>query len=265
MLRNGSFSCFLTLLAGLALAACDGGSSGGSGATAGSGGAGATGGTGGATGGSGGTGGATGGTGGMTGGSGGSGGSGGMTTGGSGGGGGVPQCAEAADCQLINDCCSCIGIAANEPIPDCDIQECFALTCDTLGKIDGAAQCVAGQCVAGFNCDHNTALCDSLPPDCPAGQTAIVNGACWGGCVPADECAIVTGCSQCDGGLACVVELTQAGPAYHCVKPPSGCNGVPSCECMGASVCSGTYNVCTPGQNGEIECSCPDCLMAKHP
>lgn len=258
MLRLNGF--FFLIAAAITLAACDGdgtgtggGGTGGTGATGGTGGTGATGGDTGGTGGStGGTGGATGGTGGAT------GGSGGTSTGGAGGSGGTPQCTDDSQCQLVNDCCSCLGIAPGELSPDCNISECFVPTCQALGKSDQAASCVAGQCVAGLNCDHDKVACDSLPPTCPPGQTATVNGLCWGGCAPADECAVVAGCEQCTGGLACVQELTMAGPVTHCVQPPDACNGTPSCECMGGAVCVDPYGVCGETASG-LTCDCPNC------
>jgi len=241
----------LILTGALALAGCgDGGSgSGGSGGnTGGSGTGGSTGGT--ATGGS--TGGTA--TGGMS--------TGGMSTGGSTGGGAPagPQCTtDAAPCALVNDCCSCMATGPGEPAPPCDVPECFVDTCTGEGLAQPQeAHCAAGQCVAGFVCDGTKVACNSLPPDCADGYVASVQGACWGGCVPATECLSVGSCADCTGGLVCVANETMLGYEYHCVLAPPGCAGTPSCACMGGAVCAGTYHLCSETANG-LQCACPEC------
>lgn len=243
----------LVLISGLALAACggEGSGTGGSGTGGNTGGSGTGGNTGGATGGSG-TGGATGGTS-----------TGGMSTGGSTGGsatGGAPQCTPGDNkCTLVNDCCNCLAIGPGETAPTCDIPECFADACSASGLPQPQEpQCQAGQCVAGYVCDPALAACDQLPPTCPAGQVPSVNGACWGGCVPATECTSVGGCDACTNGLVCVENESLGGPDFHCVAPNPGCNGTPTCACMGAAVCVGAFDICSESGAGLL-CSCPNC------
>ena len=265
------FSLLVTL--SLAVAACGGGDptgTGGGGAQGGNGGSGAQGGNGGsgAQGGDGGSG-AQGGDGGSgaQGGNGGQGGDGGSgAQGGNGGqggtGGGTPataQCTDDSQCTLVNDCCSCVGLGPGETAPPCDIQQCLIPTCESKQLPGNSAQCQAGQCVAGFECDHNKALCDSIPPSCGPGETASVKGACWGPCVPATECATVGSCDQCGAGQACVKWTTQIGLKIHCVDLPSSCNGKASCECIGAAVCTDPYDTCSADGQGAISCSCPQC------
>jgi hypothetical protein len=251
MIRRNGF--FLLLAASFALAACGGGATGGT----------AAGGSGGESGGSGGTG-AAGGTTGGSGGDAGGASTGGASTGGSSTGGsssgGMPQCTDDSQCQLVNDCCSCLAVGPGEPAPDCNISECFVPTCQGLGKQDETAKCVAGQCVAALNCDHSKVTCESLPPSCPPGQTPTVNGVCWGGCVAADECALVADCGQCTGGLACVSYLAQTGPENHCVEPQPGCNGQATCECMGDAVCLSPFGLCLQIPGG-LGCECPNCAQ----
>ena len=233
------------------------GGQGGTGAAGGQGGSGAAGGQGGsgAAGGQGGSG-AAGGQGG-SGAAGGQGGSG--ASGGSGGNGGAPQCTTDGQCTLVNDCCSCLGIGPGEGVPPCAIMECFVPTCQGQGLDANTASCAVGQCVAGHDCDHSKVACDSLPPNCPAGQTATVNGLCWGGCVAATECKTVGSCDQCGDTLGCVKQITQLGAEIHCVTLPSSCNGKASCECAGGSVCVDPFDSCSVDPQGAITCSCPEC------
>ena len=257
---NQSLGFSLVLTAALAIAGCGGensGSTGGGGTGTGATGGTGTGGTG--TGGTGTGGTSTGGTstgGTSTGGT----STGGTTSSGGSGGGAAPQCTtDASKCQLVNDCCNCVGIGAGEPAPTCNIPECFVDTCTGLGLQNSVnAQCAAGQCVAGFVCDTSKALCNSLPPNCPAGTVASVSGACWGGCVAPTECLSVDSCDACKGGLVCVQDETMLGPVYHCVAAPEECGGAPTCACMGAAVCAGTYHVCNESAAG-LTCSCPEC------
>lgn len=61
------------------------------------------------------------------------------------------------------------------------------------------------ECCTGWNCDTNMALCDSLPPRCPAGLANTVGGGCWGPCVPPTHCAPLRclGATQCPAGWRC--------------------------------------------------------------
>lgn len=246
--------CFsLVLSAALAITGCgDGGSSssgGGGTATGGTGGTGATSSGGTATGGT-----STGGT--STGGT----ATGGTTSSGGSGGSASPQCTnDASTCQLVNDCCNCVGVGPGETAPTCNIPECFVDTCTGLGLKDSVnPQCAAGQCVAGFVCDTSKALCDSLPPSCPVGTVASVSGACWGSCVTPTECLSVDSCAACTGNQVCVEDETMLGPVFHCVAAPPECGGTPTCACMGASVCAGAYHLCSESPAG-LSCSCPEC------
>lgn len=214
--------------------------SGGEGATSqGGGGSGGDGGVGG----SGGAGGGTGGTGGQ---------------GGAGSGGGPvasPECQLDADCQLVSDCCVCDAIPTSER-PDACAKDCLIDSCTSLGlPAKTTPSCVAGQCVAGFDCDWAQTTCDAAPPDCPEGMTASVVDGCYGACVPATECVSVGGCDQCDGGLACV--LKEALPVQvHCVDPaPCSTN---DCACLGPAVCAPSSEVCSEDAGG-VTCSCLDC------
>ncbi len=190
----------------------------------------------------------------------GGGGSGGTAQGGSGqggsGGGAQAQaeCASAADCTIVNDCCTCEAIPTGEPPPDCNIPECFVLTCATKAHDGATSDCQVGRCVAAFTCDHTLVTCDQAEPDCPAGQTPIVNDqGCWGACVPATECASVATCDQCGPGDACV-EVGGPNAATHCVAIPDECNGTATCACMGQSVCG---NVTCADTNSSLVCQVP--------
>jgi hypothetical protein len=181
------------------------------------------------------------------------------TTGGAGGGpSAVPECVDDADCTMVNDCCSCIAIPTTRQPPVCNVPECFAPTCTSLGNPSAMAACVVGHCTAGFVCDHALVLCDSVEPVCPDGQTASVVGTCWGQCVDATECATVAECGQCGAMQACVTEVTQLGLLRHCVQLPGECGGAPTCACLGPAVCLAPFDTCSTSGEG-LSCSCPSC------
>jgi len=182
----------------------------------------------------------------------------------SGGSGGAPpvvaECTDDSDCKLVNDCCSCLGIPTSRQDPDCDLSECLIPHCQSLefGDLQNA-QCRVGRCVAGFTCDHTEVTCESVPPNCPPGETPSALGDCWGKCVATTECESVGSCDQCDtNSEQCVRQDTQLGAVYHCVDKPEACDDNPSCACMGASVCLAPYDTCNDTALG-ITCSCLTC------
>jgi hypothetical protein len=260
-----------------------GGGKGGTGAKdAGTGGAGATGGTGatggggtggsGLSGGSGGTGGSTGGSAGATGGSAGAtGGTAGATggaagaSGGAAGGGGTagaasaqPECADATDCKVVNDCCNCEAIPNGETPASCS-KLCIQDKCNELGSANKTAECIAGRCVMGFDCT-TTVICATAPPTCGPGTVPLIAAGCYeGSCVPADECASVKSCADCTGSLACA-NYGGFVPKAHCVEIPTVCGSDASCACMGPSVCISPFDSCNDlsGPKG-VSCGCPTC------
>jgi hypothetical protein len=217
------------------------------------------GGSGGATGGSGGVG-ATGGS--ASGGMGGSGATGGGSTGGASGFG--PECQSAADCKLVDDCCSCAAVSPTDPLPPMCALDCFQSACSAAGVTQANVQCVAGRCVAGFDCDQTHAMCNAPPPQCTPGEVPSVIGQCWGPCVDATQCLGVNSCTSCTGAFTTCVEIDMQGgdsaPLAHCVDVPKGCEGTPFCSCMGQSVCVSPFSACMDlsGVPGML-CSCPNC------
>jgi hypothetical protein len=203
-----------------------------------------------------------GGSGGATGGSGGSLGGSGGATGGSGGAiAAAPECKADGDCKVFTDCCMCAGVPVSENPASCPAL-CKQDKCAELGA-PAKASCVAGRCVAGFNCDSSNVTCKMMTPSCQPGEVPLVNdaGTCWqGSCVPATECKTVKACSQCTGALVCAVHVTQLGLQHHCVDVPAVCGGNFTCSCMGASVCTPPYASCSDmsGQKG-VSCGCPNC------
>jgi len=225
----------------------------GSGATAGASGSGGSGGIAGGAGGRGGTGGGSAGRGGTGGGTGGRGGAGAAS----------PECTSAADCKLVDDCCSCEAIPVGAAAAPCSLL-CIQSACAARQLPSGAVDCVVGKCVAGFACDATKITCKIATPACPAGEVPAVNasGNCYvGTCVPETECTTVGGCSACTGtGEACVSYQTQRGPQHHCVTIPPECNGNGGCSCVGVASCLAPYQTCTDysGIRG-VSCSCPNC------
>lgn len=191
----------------------------------------------------------------------GQGGSGGDASGGGGSGGGTlvaeRECEVAADCQLVDDCCTCDAIPANETPEEC-LAVCVQSTCSGQQRGDDAAvACLAGRCVAGFDCNWNLATCDSEPPACDPGFTASLIDGCWGPCVLATECNSVGSCDQCDGGLGCV-EQAAFGSSYHCVTD-APC-AVDDCSCLGPSVCEDGSEICIEDDDDDVVvCECIVC------
>lgn len=244
--------------------AATGGASGGSGGgevggagTAGRGGA--SGGNAGAGGSSGGAAGTSGGSGGSQAGAGGAAGSGGK--GGAAGGPAQPECTTAADCKLLSDCCTCQAVAAGEVVPPCPPIACLQTKCMELRLPADSVACVAGRCVAGFDCDARKVTCRVAVPQCQPGFVPVVEGSCYtGACVPATECLAVSSCAACIPGTPCAMYGTQLGLQFHCVTIPSSCNGSGTCACMGPATCIKPFATCTDlsGIRG-INCSCPTC------
>ena len=229
---------------------------GGAAATGGAGGSGASAGVGGGTAGT--AAGGTGATGGTS--SGGTGATGGTSSGGTAGTGGAPpECTSAADCRLWSDCCSCVALAPGETEPAPCPATCLQPHCDAVGIGSGDVACVAGRCVAGFDCASEV-FCNGLPPDCTAGWVPSVSNGCWGTCVPATECLSVPSCSDCAADSTCALYVNMTGPEPHCVSIPDECANLPVCACLGSSVCRDLNWQCSDlsGIRG-VSCGCPDC------
>jgi hypothetical protein len=171
-----------------------------------------------------------------------------------------PECTSEKDCKIFTDCCQCEAVPNGETPASCH-SVCKQNQCAALGLTAPQATCIAGRCVVGFECDSSKVFCKSVPPACPPGQVALVNGACWqGGCVPATECASVKDCSACTGELVCAEFPQRGGSTAHCYDVPQSCNGNYGCSCAGAAVCSGPGLSCVDlsGLKG-IACDCPAC------
>jgi hypothetical protein len=101
--------------------------------------------------------------------------------------------------------CATDGGAATDAGPSPDSAACGGAS---VGR--GGGYCAGPSdaplpltCCTDWNCDQRLAACDSLPPACPAGEVAVVAGACWGPCVPAANCAPIRCGSGCPGGWTC--------------------------------------------------------------
>lgn len=169
------------------------------------------------------------------------------------------ECLEATDCQLVDNCCDCMGFPGDETPPACP-QQCIQDKCAERQVPLAGAACEVGRCVLDVSCDPAAVVCLAPQPACPAGETAAVVGQCWGGCVPITECADVGDCAACAAaGAVCVVEITQLGLVHHCVETPPSCASSPDCSCMGDSVCLAPFDTCSDVTPGQIDCSCPTC------
>lgn len=180
-----------------------------------------------------------------------------------GGGATAGQCSDSSQCKLFSDCCSCMALGPGDPEPSSCLADCLQDACSAMGVTSGKAACVLGSCVVGFDCDGSKVLCNALPPLCEPGSTPSVVGGCWGQCVPVTECMSVASCLDCQGPLTTCVTIDLQGAEsapHHCVTLPKGCEGDPTCSCIGSSVCPSPYTACSDlsGVPGVV-CSCPNC------
>ncbi len=168
------------------------------------------------------------------------------------------DCTVDAECALHSDCCNCYAIPVGQEDGICK-KECKQSTCSVLG-IDQAV-CRFGVCTTEkTNCDGSKVACDALPPDCPPGQVAQVEGVCWSGaCVDALSCNVVPECSYCPAGTMCVHKQAQVPTFPTCEPIPAECDGKIDCECAGSFVCTNPFDACSAPGGNEIDCACPAC------
>lgn len=102
------------------------------------------------------------------------------------------------------------------------------------------------------NCNISSVLCEIVPPNCPAGETATVSddGFCYAGCVPLDACA--PGTFDCNQGPAFCEIIAPTCEEGETLTTRNGCFG----PCVDSSICKGE------GQDGlgcamEIALLCP--------
>jgi hypothetical protein len=173
-----------------------------------------------------------------------------------------PECTDSSQCKLFEDCCSCEAYAQGEDPPPSCFAACKQTKCSELGLAPDDVACVAGRCVPLIDCS-SPVFCNALPPDCNVGEVPSVVGGCWGACVPATECPSVPSCEACTGPLTTCVTIDFSGGdgvTRHCVSIPKGCEGTPTCACMGQNVCIAPTSECTDlsGLPGMV-CGCAAC------
>lgn len=120
------------------------------------------------------------------------------------------ECPNGAMCRGPAGC----GVAWTcQPIVTCTDDAVPYCTCDGR-TVFGSSACppepfrTRGSCetTSLVECNPNRVACDLVEPRCPEGQTASVNGACWGPCVPACQCAAIA-CmtvTQCPSTFSCI-------------------------------------------------------------
>lgn len=174
--------------------------------------------------------------------------------------GGRPMtCESAADCVLIDDCCTCMAAHSDDRPPACPERECDQSACDAAGIGGIGVECQFDVCqLEEVDCNQLEVVCDAPTPECPDGQLPSVDNGCWTfDCVPAEACNYVPDCEWC-GDQACIHTFTQIGTLYGCEPIPESCGGAPTCDCMPGACDMAPFDTCADGQNG-ITCSCPAC------
>jgi hypothetical protein len=170
-------------------------------------------------------------------------------------------CMGPRDCVLVNDCCQCAAVHADEVIDECPI-DCKTPMCDALGIPDIELVCEQDECsLDRRNCADGLVTCDGPTPECPEGTLPEVTpeGDCWtGACIPVEACDGVPGCEFCDEDEVCVEVQTQQGATYRCDPVPQACGGMPTCACLPQDTCEEPFGTCEDVESG-IACTCPQC------
>jgi hypothetical protein len=164
-----------------------------------------------------------------------------------------PECEVDEDCQIAKDCCNCHAVPTGAVTAACKADCGDSNACELQG-IHAVPRCSWGKCTV-TNCDPVLVSCDSLPPECPSGQTAsVTEDACWGPCVAFAECVSVPDCNAC-GDDYCVQRPGLGSLPFHCIAPQLGCEAGNLCECM--DPCDGIG--CVEQDDQVIACYCPSC------
>lgn len=148
---------------------------------------------------------------------------------------------QASDCVLVDDCCSCTAIPASDPPPDCQDTQCSSTMCSGAPFNAPSPDCIVGFCNANLVCNPAFVMCGQPEPVCPPGQAPVLlqKSACWGPCIPADDCDVVSSCDRCGPTQTCVHRLVGPSDTPHCIETPDVCVGNVTCACLGAAVCGG--------------------------
>lgn len=168
-------------------------------------------------------------------------------------------CTHDSECELLDDCCSCLGVPAGAEQPSCDVQQCQESKCSELG-INNAV-CRLGVCeTERLSCNGPRVLCDMPPPSCALGLLPETSPDCWTGrCIPSEYCDHVPQCDSCLEGQMCVEIVGEGADDWPICEPvPPDCQGTVSCECVESKVCLGFFTSCTALSN-VVRCQCPDC------
>ena len=168
-------------------------------------------------------------------------------------------CVKDSDCELHDDCCDCFAVPVGDNPPICK-KGCDQTQCE-LQAIDQAL-CRFGVCVTEkVPCDPSKVACNALPPNCPMGQVASVEGLCWSGqCVPATSCDVVPDCDLCPDNFMCVFMQAQIPMPFGTCEPvPAQCEGKIDCGCSGQAACVDPFSGCNKVDDNELHCTCPAC------
>jgi hypothetical protein len=96
-------------------------------------------------------------------------------------------CTEESECYLHGDCCSCVALHRDQPVPEACIGDCERDACDTWGLTE--VLCSHSCLVRLVECDPAMVTCADPPPDCGEGEMPSLEERCWSGhCVPQDLC-----------------------------------------------------------------------------
>ncbi|MBN1655644.1 MAG: hypothetical protein JXA30_17905 [Deltaproteobacteria bacterium] len=171
-----------------------------------------------------------------------------------------PQCVTDDDCRRVDTCCDCLALGPKDSDPVCEETECESTMCSGIAAYNYEPLCNMGRCTLNIVCDVTFATCDRQVPNCPDGELPSVTflDACFGPCVPAEQCIVVTSCSDCREGEICV-SMTTGRITYQCISAGE-CADNPTCECIGDRACFGLLP-CEDTEQGPA-CYCPNCYCS---
>jgi len=135
---------------------------------------------------------------------------------------------------------ACDGDPATTP----DAAASDTLAADLMGTMDGLAADAPGV--------------DAQAGDAQQGDSATADG-------PVADAATPTK-TPCGSSLQCnsLTEVCVVNEAwtksYACQAVPKGCETKRTCACLGATVCTGAFNLCNDNAaSNTVTCSCPTC------
>lgn len=96
-------------------------------------------------------------------------------------------CTEESECFLHGDCCTCVALHRDQPVPEDCPADCERDACDVWGL--SQVLCSHECRIELVECDPAMVTCTDAPPSCPEGEMPSLDERCYSGhCVPQELC-----------------------------------------------------------------------------